>query len=92
MPSLRMLVVGASPGTGALTVSTALARGHQVTAFARSPQKLTIEHASLTRRAGSFHDAAAVDAAVGRGERAADFLVTAADSDDWVGKAVQIGG
>ena len=64
MPSLRLLVVGASQGTGALTVSAALARGHQVTAFARSPQKLTIEHASLTKRAGSFHDAAAVDAAV----------------------------
>jgi uncharacterized protein YbjT (DUF2867 family) len=64
VPSLRLLVVGASQGTGALTVSAALARGHQVTAFSRSPQKLTIEHASLTRRAGSFHDAAAVDAAV----------------------------
>ena len=64
MPSLRLLVVGASQGTGALTVSAALARGHQVTAFSRSPQKLTIEHASLTKRAGSFHDAAAVDAAV----------------------------
>jgi uncharacterized protein YbjT (DUF2867 family) len=64
MPALRLLVVGASQGTGALTVSAALARGHQVTAFSRSPQKLTIEHASLTRRAGSFHDAAAVDAAV----------------------------
>jgi len=64
MPSLRLLVVGASQGTGALTVSAALARGHQVTAFSRSPQKLTIEHAALTRRAGSFHDAAAVDAAV----------------------------
>jgi putative NADH-flavin reductase len=64
MPPLRLLVVGASQGTGALTVSVALARGHQVTAFSRSPQKLTIEHASLTRRAGSFHDAAAVEAAV----------------------------
>ena len=64
MPSLRLLVVGASQGTGALTVSAALARGHHVTAFSRSPQKLTIEHASLTRRAGSFHDAATVDAAV----------------------------
>lgn len=64
MPPLRLLVVGASQGTGALTVSAALARGHQVTAFARSPEKLTIEHPSLTRRAGSFHDAAAVDAAV----------------------------
>ncbi len=64
MPSLRLLVVGASQGTGALTVSTALERGHQVTALSRSPQKLTIEHASLGKRAGSFHDAADVDAAV----------------------------
>ena len=64
MPPRRLLVVGASQGTGALTVSVALARGHQVTAFSRSPQKLTIEHASLVKRAGSFHDAADVDAAV----------------------------
>ena len=49
MPSLRLLVVGASQGTDALTVSVALGRGHQVTAFSRNPQKLTIEHASLTR-------------------------------------------
>jgi putative NADH-flavin reductase len=52
-------------------------RGHQVTAFARSPEKLTIEHASLTRRAGSFHDAAAVDAAV-QGHDAV--IITAAPS------------
>jgi nucleoside-diphosphate-sugar epimerase len=64
MSSLRVLVVGASQGTGALTVSAALARGHQVTAFSRSPERLTLEHASLTKLAGSFHDAVAVDAAV----------------------------
>jgi uncharacterized protein YbjT (DUF2867 family) len=64
MPPLRLLVVGASQGTGALTVAAALARGHQVTAFSRSPEKLAMAHASLTRRSGSFHDAAAVDAAV----------------------------
>jgi uncharacterized protein YbjT (DUF2867 family) len=64
VPSLRLLVVGASQGTGALTVSAALARGHRVTAFSRSPQKLVLEHGALTRRAGSVHDAADVDAAV----------------------------
>jgi uncharacterized protein YbjT (DUF2867 family) len=63
MPSLRLLVVGASQGTGALTVSAALERGHQVTAFARSADKLAMEHPLLTKVAGSFHDAAAVDAA-----------------------------
>jgi putative NADH-flavin reductase len=74
MPSLRLLVVGASHGTGALTVSAALARGHEVTAFARSPEALPIAHALLTRRAGSVHDAAAVEAAVA-GQDAVIFTV-----------------
>jgi putative NADH-flavin reductase len=41
-------------------VGAALAAGHQVTAFARSPQKLQLEHAQLTKVAGDFHDAASV--------------------------------
>jgi uncharacterized protein YbjT (DUF2867 family) len=61
---VRILVVGASQGTGALTVAAALERGHDVTAFARSPQKLTLEHPRLTRRPGDFHDHASVDGAV----------------------------
>lgn len=61
---MKILVLGASQGTGALVVKAALARGHQVTAFARSPQKLAIEHPNLTRRVGDFHDAASVADAV----------------------------
>jgi uncharacterized protein YbjT (DUF2867 family) len=61
---VKILVVGASKGTGALTVKTALERGHQVTAFARSPQNLQLEHPALTRVQGDFHDPASVDAAV----------------------------
>lgn len=61
---MRLLVIGASQGVGALTVTAALERGHAVTAFARSPHKLTLEHPSLTRSVGDFHDAASVDAAV----------------------------
>jgi len=61
---MKILVLGASQGTGALTVRSALARGHHVTAFARSPQKLVLEHERLTRRVGDFHDPASVDAAV----------------------------
>src|SRR3954451_7336729 len=61
---MKILVVGASKGTGALTVAAALERGHQVTAFARSPQNLQLEHAALTRLPGNFHDQASVDAAV----------------------------
>ena len=61
---MRTLVIGASQGTGALVVQEALARGHEVTAFARSPDKLVLEHPWLTRRTGDFHDAASVRAAM----------------------------
>jgi len=61
---MRILVVGASKGSGALAVREACARGHEVTAFARSPEKLEFEHEKLTRRRGDFHDATSVADAV----------------------------
>ena len=61
---MKILVIGASQGTGALSVRAALDKGHEVTAFARSPQKLVLDHPKLTRRVGDFHDPASVEAAV----------------------------
>ncbi len=61
---MRVLVVGASQGTGALAVKTALDAGHDVTAFARNPAKLVLEHARLTRAAGDFHQKTSVVEAV----------------------------
>jgi uncharacterized protein YbjT (DUF2867 family) len=61
---MRVLVLGASQGTGALCVRNALDRGHEVTAFARSPQKLAIEHAHLKKLQGDFLQAPSVEAAV----------------------------
>jgi uncharacterized protein YbjT (DUF2867 family) len=58
----KILVIGASRGTGALCVKTALAKAHAVTAFARSPEALATDGA--TRVKGDFHDAASVAAAV----------------------------
>jgi putative NADH-flavin reductase len=37
---MRLLIIGATGGTGLQLTSQALARGHSVTAFVRSPQKL----------------------------------------------------
>lgn len=71
---MKILVIGASQGTGAQAVEQALERGHAVTAFARSPERLTIEHAHLTRLKGDFHQAESVAGAV-RGQDAV--LVTA---------------
>jgi putative NADH-flavin reductase len=39
-PSLRLFVLGATGGTGRALLEQALRRGHQVTAFVRSPDKL----------------------------------------------------
>jgi uncharacterized protein YbjT (DUF2867 family) len=61
---MKILVVGASQGTGALAAKEALERGHEVTAFARSPDKLKISSAKLTKRRGDFHDANSVMSAV----------------------------
>lgn len=61
---MKILVLGASQGTGALCVKAALASGHTVTAFARTPAKLDLSDARLTKVAGNFHDAASVGAAV----------------------------
>jgi len=59
-----MLVIGASQGTGAETVKNALQRGHVVTAFARSPRKLQLEHEHLHRLQGDFHQPDSVARAV----------------------------
>ena len=61
---MKLLVIGASQGTGALCVKSALAKGHAVSAFSRTPAKLEVTHPALTKIAGDFHDAASVRAAV----------------------------
>ncbi len=61
---MRILILGASQGTGALCAKAALAQGHTVTAFARTPAKLDLLHPQLTKVAGDFHDAASVRTAV----------------------------
>lgn len=65
----RILVVGATGGTGRRIVAQALERGLEVTAFVRDPAKLAIEDPRLTVRRGDVLDEASVEAAI-RGQDA----------------------
>jgi putative NADH-flavin reductase len=52
----RLFVIGATGRTGQEIVQQALARGHQVTAFIRSPERVTLKNARLTVRKGNVMD------------------------------------
>jgi putative NADH-flavin reductase len=45
---MKIVIFGATGGTGKHVVQQALEAGHQVTAFVRSPSKLEIEHSNLS--------------------------------------------
>ncbi|MFC6638765.1 NAD(P)H-binding protein [Sulfitobacter sp. JBTF-M27] len=49
---MRTIVFGATGTIGTLAVEQLLAEGHDVTAFARSPEKLAISHPQLTLQTG----------------------------------------
>lgn len=61
---LRVLIVGATGGTGRELVAQALERGHQVTAFVRNPARLGIRHERLTVAQGNVLDYGSLEAAV----------------------------
>jgi putative NADH-flavin reductase len=60
----RILIVGATGGTGRQLVAQALERGHIVTALARDPSALGIEHPRLQVIQGDVLDYPSVQAAV----------------------------
>jgi putative NADH-flavin reductase len=61
---LRILIVGATGGTGLQLVRQALEQGHQVTAFVRNPKKVKIEHPNLRITQGNVLDYASVESAM----------------------------
>jgi putative NADH-flavin reductase len=63
---MRILVLGASGGTGQQVVEQALGHGHQVVAFVRDPGRLSFVHERLTVIAGDVTDAVAVQTALER--------------------------
>ena len=60
----RLLIVGATGGTGRQLVAQALERGFWVTALVRNPSKLRIDHQRLTVVQGNVLDATSLDAAM----------------------------
>ena len=63
-PSLRVLVLGATGGTGRALLEQGRKEGHQVTAFVRSPQKLAGIGEGVTVRPGDPHSVAELRAAL----------------------------
>ena len=61
---MRLFILGANGHTGRQLTDLALERGHQVTAFVRSPEKVTRRHPLLDVRRGDPHDVDALAAAL----------------------------
>lgn len=66
---MKLLIVGATGGTGRELVRQALEQGHTVTALVRTPRKLALQHERLAVIQGNVLDAGAVERAV-RGQEA----------------------
>jgi putative NADH-flavin reductase len=69
VPITRLLIVGATGGTGRQLLAQALERGYTVTALVRDPRKLLVEHPHLTVVQGDVLDYPSVEKAV-RGQDA----------------------
>lgn len=61
---MKIIVFGASGGTGLEVVKQALEAGHHVTAFVRTPSKMNIQHSDLTLFQGDVMNAEAVGKAI----------------------------
>lgn len=61
---MKLLIFGATGGTGRQLVEQALEQGHEVTVFVRDPAKLDLEHKKLKAIQGDVMDLDAVEAAM----------------------------
>lgn len=61
---MRLVVLGATGGTGLALVQQAMERGHSVTALVRSPEKLNRFHDRITVKRGNLLDSAELESAI----------------------------
>ena len=57
---MKVAILGAAGQTGTPLIEEALARGHEVIAIARSPEKISTEDPRVTKRAGDGFDEASI--------------------------------
>ena len=78
---MRILVIGATGGTGREIVKQALERGHDVVALARTPAKLDVQHDRLRVVQGDVMDPSTLNAAM----KDVDAVVCALGHKRWLG-------
>ena len=61
---MNIIIFGATGSIGRHLVDQALSQGHNVTAFARDPARISVQHANLAKYAGDVLDPDAVSKAV----------------------------
>ncbi len=61
---MKLIIFGATGGTGIEIATQALEKGHEVTAFARTPEKFPLKHQNLSLIKGDVLDKAAVEQAI----------------------------
>lgn len=61
---MKLLIIGATGGSGRYLVTQALERGHAVTALVRTPAKMNVNHQRLTVIKGNVLDLPSVEQAV----------------------------
>jgi len=61
---MKLLIIGATGGTGKEIVKQGLAQGHHITAFVRNPAKFNVSHSRLNVAHGDVLDSASVEKAV----------------------------
>ena len=70
MSQKKLLILGATGGTGQQLLAQALEAGHEVTVFARSPDKIQVQHDRLQVVAGTVTDDGAMLSQAVRGQDA----------------------
>lgn len=77
---MRVLIIGATGGTGRELVKQALERGHEVTAFARNPARVRIQHERLSVVRGNVLDRSSVETAI----KGQDAVLSALGHKRWI--------